>query len=203
MKKIQKLIIQVFSFLALIFNGSCLEAQNHTDNTKKLIVYLSRTHNTEAVAQMIQQRVGGDLEALQLQEPYPENYQQIVDQVQKENETGFLPPLKPLKVELSAYDTIFVGFPTWGMQLPPPVKGFLKNSDLRGRTIIPFNTNAGFGVGSGFDTVKQMSEGATVLKGFSVEGGYEKKGVFLAIKEERAQEVAILLERWLKSLKIK
>lgn len=203
MKKIQKLIIQVFSFLALIFNSSCLEAQNHTDNTKKLIVYLSRTHNTEAVAQMIQQRVGGDLEALQLQEPYPENYQQIVDQVQKENETGFLPPLKPLKVELSAYDTIFVGFPTWGMQLPPPVKGFLKNSDLRGKTIIPFNTNAGFGVGSGFDTVKQMSEGATVLKGFSVEGGYEKKGVFLAIKEERAQEVAILLERWLKNLKIK
>ncbi|WP_370174707.1 flavodoxin family protein [Leeuwenhoekiella palythoae] len=203
MKKIQKLIIQVFSFLALIFNGSCLEAQNHTDNTKKLIVYLSRTHNTEAVAQMIQQRVGGDLETLQLQEPYPENYQQIVDQVQKENETGFLPPLKPLKVELSAYDTIFVGFPTWGMQLPPPVKSFLKNSDLRGKTIIPFNTNAGFGVGSGFDTVKQMSEGATVLKGFSVEGGYEKKGVFLAIKEERAQEVAILLERWLKSLKIK
>lgn len=203
MKKIQKLIIQVFSFLALIFNSSCLEAQNHTDNTKKLIVYLSRTHNTEAVAQMIQQRVGGDLEALQLQEPYPENYQQIVDQVQKENETGFLPPLKPLKVELSAYDTIFVGFPTWGMQLPPPVKGFLKNSDLRGKTIIPFNTNAGFGVGSGFDTVKQMSEGATVLKGFSVEGGYEKKGIFLAIKEERAQEVAILLERWLKNLKIK
>ena len=44
-------------------------------------------------------------------------------------ETGFLPPLKT-KVNISSYNTIFLGFPTWGMQLPPPMKSFLYKNDL-------------------------------------------------------------------------
>lgn len=59
---------------------------------KALIVYLSRTNNTKAIAHMIQQQVGGKLVALELANPYPENYQAIVAQVARENETGYLPP---------------------------------------------------------------------------------------------------------------
>ena len=85
------------------------------DNNGTAIIYLSRTKNTEAVAKLIQAKVGCDLIKLELQKPYPENYTAIVAQVAKENETGYLPPLKTA-VEVAQYDTLFIGFPTWGMQ---------------------------------------------------------------------------------------
>lgn len=61
---------------------------------KILIVYLSQTNNTKAIAEIIHKNVGGTLVALELEKPYPENYQQTVQQVVKETETGYLPPLK-------------------------------------------------------------------------------------------------------------
>ena len=94
--------------------------------------------------------VGGTLVALELKNPYPEDYKAIVDQVVKENESGFLPPLKTKIDSIQKYDVVFVGFPTWGMQLPPPMKSFLNQYDLSGKTIVPFNTNAGYGIGSTF-----------------------------------------------------
>lgn len=102
---------------------------------KILIVYLSRTNNTKAIAEMIHKNVGGTLVALQLEKPYPENYRATVDQVARENETGFLPPLKTKIDSIQRYDVVFVGFPTWGMQLPPPMKSFLKQYNLSGKTV--------------------------------------------------------------------
>ena len=61
---------------------------------KTLIVYLSRTNNTKAIAEMIHQRVGGTLVALELDTPYPTDYRATVMQVVRENESGYLPPLK-------------------------------------------------------------------------------------------------------------
>ena len=128
--------------ILLILCALSLEAQE----TKKTgIVYLSRTNNTKAVAEMIHIEVGGDLIPLELQNPYPADYNAIVKQVSEENESGFLPPLKT-KIELAQYDTIFLGFPTWGMQLPPPIKSFLNDYNLTGKTVIPFNTHAGYGL---------------------------------------------------------
>src|SRR3954465_15721513 len=92
-----------------------------SDTSKILIVYLSRTNNTKAIAEIIQKNVGGRLVALELEKPYPENYQAIVQQVVNENETGYLPPLKTKIDSFQTYDVVFVGFPTWGMQLPPPM----------------------------------------------------------------------------------
>ena len=89
-----------------------------------LIVYLTRTGNTEAVAQMIQDTVGGILVSLELEQPYPEDYQAHVAQVVRENESGYLPPLKTSIDNIENYDTVFLGFPTWDMQLPPPIKSF-------------------------------------------------------------------------------
>src|SRR5690606_37649020 len=89
---------------------------------KILIVYLSRTKNTTAVAQIIHEEVCGDLIALELVTPYPENYQQIVEQVSRENNEGYVPQLKKVIEDSKQYDLVFLGFPTWRMQLPPPMK---------------------------------------------------------------------------------
>ncbi|MAX80926.1 MAG: flavodoxin [Crocinitomicaceae bacterium] len=179
-------------------NDSHSNEQRQKEN-KTLILYLTRTKNTKAVAEIIQQKVGGNLVELEIQIPYPENYQAHVDQVEKENETGYLPPLKT-KLDVGNYDTIFIGFPTWGMQLPPPMKSFLKQYNLSGKTIIPFNTNAKFGVGSGFETIGKLCPDSEVLEGLSTRGGYEKKGVFLAVKNERAEEVKQEVNVWLERI---
>ena len=81
---------------------------------KILIVYLSRTNNTKAIAQFIHDNVGGTLVPLELEKPYPENYEETVQQVARENETGFLPQLKTKIDGIEKYDVVFLGFPTWG-----------------------------------------------------------------------------------------
>lgn len=165
-----------------------------------LIVYLSRTDNTKAVAEIIHDEVGGTPVELKLKTPYPEDYDAIVAQVDRENETGYLPPLATQIEDMPRYETVFLGFPTWDMQLPPPMKSFLNQYALGGKTLIPFNTNGGYGVGSSFQDVKERAPEATVLEGFTVEGGYEKKGIHLAIKGERKEEVRASVRKWLRSI---
>ena len=188
---------KLFGLFVIVF----LIISNQSNAQEKIaVVYLSRTENTEAVAKLIQEKVGGNLLALEKQYPYPENYQEIVAQVDRENEEGYLPPLKTKIKNLKDYDILFVGFPTWDMQMPPPMKSFLTENDLSGKTVIPFNTNAGFGVGQGFDQLRELCPDSKILKGFSVEGGYEKKGVLLAIKGERKEKVEDQVITWLTSI---
>lgn len=165
-----------------------------------LIVYLSRTKNTEAVAKIIHKKVGGDMVALELVSPYPENYQGIVAQVAEENETGFLPPLKTVIDNIGKYDMIFVGFPTWGMQLPPPMKSFLNDYDLSGKTVIPFNTNAGYGIGRSFRTVKELCPNSKVLEGYSTKGGIEKDGTLFVMEGDKKKQVQSEIQNWLESI---
>jgi flavodoxin len=162
-----------------------------------LIAYLSQTNNTKTIAEFIQQRVGGTMVAVELDKPYPADYEATVQQVARENETGYLPALKTKIDRIEQYDVVFLGFPTWGMQLPPPMKSFLRQHNLRGKTVIPFNTNAGYGVGSTFQTVRDLCAQCTVLEGFTTRGGVERDGQYLVIQGARAAEVQRELESWL------
>lgn len=101
------------------------------------------------------------------------------------------------------YDVVFVGFPTWGMKLPPPMKTFLNQYDLSGKTVIPFNTNAGYGIGSSFETVKELCPNSKVLEGFTIEGGVERDGVYLVIKDEKRKEAETKVKNWLEKLKVR
>lgn len=72
-----------------------VSAQSTQESEKGvLIVYLFRTNNMEAVAEIIHEEMGGDMVELELEKPNPENYDEIVAQVDRENETGYLPPLR-------------------------------------------------------------------------------------------------------------
>ena len=170
------------------------------DSAKVLIVYLSRTNNTKAIAEIIHKNVGGKLVALELEKPYPENYQATVRQVVKENETGYLPPLKTKIDSIRNYDVVFVGFPTWDMKLPPPMKTFLHQYDLKDKTIIPFNTNGGYGEGSSFQTVKELCPNSKVLEGFTIKAGVERDGQYLVIKDEKAREAETKVKKWLRKI---
>ncbi|MGG9961247.1 flavodoxin [Ferruginibacter sp. SUN106] len=140
--------------------------------------------------------------ALETEKAYPENYQQTVQQVVKENETGYLPPLKTKIDSIENYDFVFVGFPTWDMKMPPPMKSFLKQYNFSGKTFIPFNTNAGYGVGTGFETVKELCPNSKVLEGFEMKAGAERDGQYLVIKGEKAEEAQEKVKNWLKKIKL-
>jgi flavodoxin len=198
-----------FTLLFTAFFGlmSCSSKSQNTiaKNVNKeniLIVYLSRTNNTKAIAEIIQKNVGGKLIALELQKPYPENYKATVQQVVDENASGYLPPLKTTIDSIEKYDIIFVGFPTWDMKMPPPMKSFLHQYNLRGKTVIPFNTNAGYGVGSGFETVKKLCPNSTILEGFSTKGGIERDGIFFVMKGDKEKQVEKEVQNWLKKIEI-
>ena len=167
---------------------------------KILIVYLSRTNNTKTIAEIIQRNVGGKLVALELQKPYPENYKQTVQQVVDENANGYLPQLKTKIDSIEQYDVVFIGFPTWDMQMPPPMKSFLHEYDLSGKIVIPFNTNAGYGVGSGFRTVRVLCKNSKVSEGFSITGGIERDGVLFVMKGDKLKEVENEVQEWLRKI---
>jgi flavodoxin len=201
-------IFRILFFVLLVSNPTFSASQNnsngqaniaHLDSENKLIVYLSRTNNTRAVAEMIQKEVGGDLVGLELVNPYPEDYDAIVKQVAEENANGYLPPLKT-KVEMDRYDTIFFGFPTWGMQLPPPMKSFLHENDMKGKTIIPFNTNAGYGLGNSLKTLRELSPNSNILDEFSVKGGVERDGIYFVMEGKRKDRVREAVHKWLKRI---
>lgn len=188
--------------------NSCSHAQDKpahdaSAREKVLIVYLSRTNNTKAIAEIIHQQVGGDLVAIEMQKPYPADYKTTVAQVSNENESGFLPLLKTKIENINQYDVVFVGFPTWGMALPPPMKSFLRQYNFKGKTIVPFNTNAGYGIGSTFETVKSLCAESKILEGFSMKGGIEKDGVLLAIKDAKRKQAETKVMEWLQKIGIK
>lgn len=200
--KVYLIVIGLLMLLGISVDGKPMINRQNPDPQKVLIVYLSRTNNTKAIADMIHQQIGGKRVALELVNPYPKHYQTTVAQVAHENETGFLPPLKTTIDNIEQYDLIFVGFPTWGMQLPPPVKSFLKQYNLKGKTIIPFNTNAGYGVGSSIETIRKLCPESKILDGYKTRGGIEKEGKLLMIKDEKATSAAIEVQQWLRKIGI-
>ncbi|MCG2587292.1 flavodoxin family protein [Rhodohalobacter sulfatireducens] len=189
-----------FWILILLLVANPVKAQVESDSEDILIVYLSRTGNTEAVAEMIRDEVDGEMVELELETPYPEDYDAIVAQVARENETGYLPPLKTEIENIQDYETIFIGFPTWGMQLPPPMKSFLNEYDLSGKIVIPFNTNGGYGLGSSIRQIEELCPDSKILESFSVRGGLERDGIYLDIKGDRREEVRAEAVEWLRNI---
>ena len=192
----------------IICLSGCSKAQQISANNKPLsserkilIVYLSRTNNTKAIAEFIHQKVGGTIVALELETPYPADYNATVQQVARENETGYLPPLKTKDRPHRAVRCCVSGLSDLG-ELPPPVKSFLRQYSLKGKTVIPFNTNAGNGEGSSFQTVSELCPQSTVLEGFVIRGGLERDGQYLVIKGARAEEAQKEVESWLRKIKI-
>lgn len=168
-------------------------------NTKTLIVYFSYTAgNTKRIAEEIQQAIGGDLVCLEPVKPYSKNYNEVVNQGQKEVERGYKPELKPLGVEVKDYDRIVVGSPTWWYRMAPVVLSFLSGNDFSGKTVVPFMTNAGW-PGS---VIKDMTAVAE-KNGAKVEHAHEFKFSSDERHFDRMLTSEKELEEWINLLKTK
>lgn len=169
-------------------------------NSKTLIVYYSRTGNTKAVAELIQEKVGGELVQIETEEKRPTDYQKEVEQNVQEQEREVLPELTTTIPDFDKYERIFLGTPTWNMALPQAVVSFLDSYDFNGKTIIPFNTHGGYGAGSTFSQISANTKGANVLEGYTVKGGEETKGLMLIIKDKNREKVSKEIDTWLETI---
>ena len=152
-------------------------AQGEGSRRRVLVAYFSRSGNTALVARKIAMRREGDLFEIRPAEPYPEDYEATVAQADREGEARYEPPLAQTVPDIAEYETVFLGFPIWGMTTPPVIRSFLSQHDLSGRTILPFITHGGYGVGSSLDVVASHAPDGRLVEGFSMEGEQERRVV--------------------------
>jgi flavodoxin len=137
---------------------------------KVLVAYFTRSGNTRRIANLIQQQVGGTLYEIQPEEPYPGVYGAVVEQAKAEIQAGYKPALRSALDDVDAYDTVFVGSPNWWNTIAPPVATFLSEYDLSGKTVVPFCTHGGGGLGRIGREIAKLCPKSTVLSSFEIYG---------------------------------
>jgi len=124
--------------------------------------------NTEYVANLISDKTNSDLFRLEPVDAYPTNHQELLKRASEEMENDVRPEIKD-QIDISDYDTIFIGYPIWNDDLPPIINTFLENNDFNGKTIIPFCTHGGSGLSGTPTTIKnKLSDSKVITNGFSI-----------------------------------
>jgi len=124
--------------------------------------------NTEYVANLISDKTNSDLFRLEPVDAYPTNHQELLKRASEEMENDVRPEIKD-QIDISDYDTIFIGYPIWNADLPPIINTFLENNDFNGKTIIPFCTHGGSGLSGTPTTIKnKLSDSKVITNGFSI-----------------------------------
>ena len=168
----RNLVISALSLSALAGASSGARGQNASAT---LVAYLTRSGNTRVIAGQISRDLGADLFEIRASQPYPADYEEMVEQAERERVDGYEPPLAELVDGISSYRTLFLGFPIWGMTAPSVLRSFLSNHDLTGKRIIPFITHGGYGVGNSVNVVATHAPEAEILEGFSLQCDQERR----------------------------
>lgn len=168
---------------------------------KTLVVYFSRGDeeygvgevnpgNTELLAKEIIKQTGADEFKILPVNQYPESYMDCVNLATDEKNNNTRPEYQG-DIDISAYDTIFFGYPIWWGDLPMICYTFLEQHDFAGKTIIPFNTHEGSGNSGTFAKLKSKLADATL----------EGNGFNMTGTEARTPEGLAKLDAWLETLK--
>ena len=153
--------------------------------TKSLIAYFSRAGNnyvggnivnlpvgnTEVAANMIRKLTGSDIFRIDTVKAYPEDYQETTDVAKQELRQNARPELSGHLDNMADYSLIYLGYPNWWGTMPMAVFTFLEEYDFAGKTIIPFCTHEGSGMGHSESDIRKVCPDASVLKGLPIRGG--------------------------------
>ncbi|MGE5380610.1 MAG: flavodoxin [Methylocystaceae bacterium] len=129
-----------------------------------------RVGNTEVAANMIQKMTAGDLFHIETMNAYPADYTETTEVAKQELRDKTRPELTDHVENMASYDVIFLGYPNWWGTMPMAVFTFLEESDLSGKTIIPFCTHEGSGLGHSEKDIAKLCHNAKVLKGLAIHG---------------------------------
>ena len=144
-------------------------------NGRVLVAYFTRTGNTRLIATQIARARGATLFPIVPAVPYPEDYEAQVAQAEDERRRGYEPPLQATVPDLPSHDTVFLGFPIWGMTAPSVIRSFLSRHDMTGKTLVPFITQGGYGLGSSLAVVAKHAPRARLADAFSKECDQERE----------------------------
>ena len=97
---------------------------------RALVAVFSYSGTTLTVAERIAEATGADLFRIETTDAWPDDYDAMTAQVQREQDEGYLPPLAAAVQDWDAYDTVYLGHPIWWGQLPHVVRSFLAQHDL-------------------------------------------------------------------------
>ncbi len=134
-----------------------------------IVIDNNRFGTTEYVARMIQETVGGDIHPIKTVTPYTADFDKLTDVNHREMASGFLPELKKSDLDISEYDTVFVGYPVWATDVPQAVVSFLSQYDFSDKTVIPFCTHDGYGAGRSYGTIASASKAKNMADGLAIE----------------------------------
>lgn len=127
--------------------------------------------NTEVMSGIISKLTGGDLFKIEQVQAYSKNYNECIAQAQSDQKRSVRLQLKTYIKSIDGYDVIYLGFPNYWGTLPMAVFTFLEHYDFSSKTIIPFCTHEGSGMGSSISDIKQLCPTANVRSGLAVHGG--------------------------------
>ncbi len=140
-----------------------------------LVAYFSRTGNTRVIAGLSQRAAGADLLEIRPATPYPDAYLATVEQARIERDKGIRPALAGTTAALGNYTTVYLGFPIWGETAPPVIRTFLSSYDTSAKTIIPFITHGGYGLGNSEAVLARHAPKAQMARAFSMEADQERR----------------------------
>jgi len=135
-----------------------------------LVAYFTHSGNTRTVAGRIAQTTGAELFRIEAAHAYPSDYDAVVEVAREELRKMRHPALRGELPDLASHEELFLGFPNWWAAMPMPVFTFLEGLDLAGKTILPFCTHEGSGMGRIVQDIRKLCPGATVLEGLAIRG---------------------------------
>ena len=167
-------------------NGATKEKEVMEKKAKVLIVFFShagenynvgniKVGNTKLVADEIQKVTGGDEFEIVADKNYDLPYNELINVAKEETEKGEKPSFKGEIKDIDDYDTVFIGGPIWWGTYPRVMFTFFDKYDLNGKTIIPFSTHEGSGLGSVVEDLKTLYPNATFKEAFCIYGTETRK----------------------------
>lgn len=137
--------------------------------SKTLVAYFSASGTTALLAKKLADAIGADLYEIQPAQKYTDddlNWNDKNSRSSKEmNDRSFRPAIVDGVENMTQYDRIFIGFPIWWYVAPTIVNTFLEQYDLSGKTVIPFATSGGSGMGNTNAELKNSCKGAKLYEG--------------------------------------
>lgn len=150
------------------------ETDTGAEGAKILVAYFSATNTTEGVAGHIANGLNADLYEIVPEEPYTDadlNYNDDNSRSTVEmNDSTARPAISGSVENMEQYDIVFIGYPIWWGEAPRIVSTFMESYDFSGKTIVPFCTSGGSGVGSSDSNLEQLTSSATWLDGQRLNG---------------------------------
>ena len=157
------MILTVFT----ISNANAKE--NEMTGKKVLVAYFSATGTTAGVAERLAKATGGDLFEIKPKQPYTTADLDWRDKQSRSsvemNDMSTRPVIASKVEDMSLYDIVFVGFPIWWYREPSIIDTFMESYDFAGKTVIPFATSGGSGMGKSGEIMQSLAPKAKVLSG--------------------------------------